>query len=150
MAVCTSSPARACRARVPPHPSTSSSGWAAITRTRLTGRFIVAAPAFPRPWLLAQRPAPQHGAIVCLELEQHDRALSTGHQLPAGGCERAHDGAEHRARRARVAGPIRARDPGRVPHGPAPPVEPAERAGVGARERAHEVVHGTARLAPID
>ncbi len=37
-----------------------------------------------------------------------------------------------------------------MPHGPAAPIEPAERAGVGARERAHEVVHDAARLAPID
>src|SRR2546430_166066 len=88
----------------------------ATMSTRLVGRFIVIAAALPRPGLLTQHRAPQHGAVVRLELEQHDRALATGHQLPAGGFERAHHGAEHRSGRAWVTGPIRARDASRVPH----------------------------------
>src|SRR5207248_9469279 len=76
MAVCTSSPARTCSATVPPHPRTSSSGWAAITRTRLGERVLIdVGPHPPGPQLVAQVAAPQDRASLLLQLEQHDHAL---------------------------------------------------------------------------
>src|SRR5437762_5578793 len=90
MAVCTSSPARTCSATVPPHPRTSSSGWAAITRTRLGERVLIdVGPHPPGPQLVAQVAAPQDRAILLLELEQHDHTfpavflLAAGDHLPA-------------------------------------------------------------------
>src|SRR5882762_4188266 len=85
----TQSPALTWRATVPPQPSSSSSGWAAMTRTRL-GSGIVSPPR-SCPALLAELPSLQHSTVLSLDLEQRDRALATPHGLTAGVRDRAHD-----------------------------------------------------------
>src|SRR5260221_4941431 len=82
----TSSPARACSAAVPPQPSSSSSGCAAITRTRL-----LIGPPLPGPRLLGERAPLEHRAVLGLELEQRDGSLAARHQLAA----RLRDPARH-------------------------------------------------------
>src|SRR2546430_15769266 len=140
-AVCTSSPARACSATVPPHPSTSSSGWAAITRTRLGERVLIdVGPAPPGPQLVAQVPAPQCRAVLLLELEQHDDALAAlfllaaGDHLPARLRDGAHQRTEHGAGFDGSGGAVAAQQERGLPHGPARAVEPAERPRIGTRE----------------
>src|SRR5256885_14042696 len=157
MAVYTSSPARVCSATVPPHPSTSSSGWAAITRTRLGERVLIdAGPYASGPQLVAQVPSPQRRAILLLELEQHDDAfaavflLAAGDHLPARLRDGAHERAEHRAGLDGSRGAVAAQEERGLPHRPARAVEPAERPRVGTRERANEVVDLAARARPVD
>src|SRR6266566_4669763 len=124
MAVCTSSPARA---------------WSA------TG-----------PRLVTQIPTPQDGAVLLLELEQHDEALAAlsfvaaGDHLPACLGHGTHERTEHRPGLDDSSGAVAAQEQRRLPHGPAGPVEPAERPGVGPRERADEVVDLAARAGPVD
>src|SRR5256886_2559593 len=157
MAVCTSSPARVCSATVPPHPNTSSSGWAAITRTRLGERVLIdTGPHATGPQLVTQIPTPQDGAICLLEPDQHDRALppvslpAAGDDLPA--CLRggAYERTQHGPGLDGSRGAVAAQEERGLPHGPASPVEPAERPGVGPRERANEVVDLAARAGPVD
>src|SRR2546429_8620615 len=157
MAVCPSPPARVCSATVPPHPNTSSSGWAAMPRTRLGERVLIdTGPHATGPQLVTQIPTPQDGAVFLLELEQHDHALAAlflvaaGDHLPAclrdGAYERTQHGPGLDGRRGAVA----AQEQRGLPHGPAGPVEPAERPGVGPRERANEVVDLAAGAGPVD
>src|SRR5207237_7920699 len=150
-------PARACSATVPPHPNTSSSGWAAITRTRLGERVLIGTGPHPSgPQLIAQVPAPQDRAVFLLELEQHDHALAAvflvaaGDHLPARLGHGAHQRTEHRPRIDRGGGAVTAEQQPALPNRPAGPVEPAERPGVRPRERANEVVDLAARAGPID
>src|SRR5438270_11256830 len=157
MAVCTSSPARACSATVPPHPSTSSSGWAAITRTRLGERVLIdVGPDPPGPQLVAQVPAPQGRAVLLLELEQHADALATVFLLAAGDhlAARLRDGAHQRTEHGPgfdgSGGAVAAQQERGLPHGPARAVEPAECPRVGTCERANEVVDLAARARPVD
>src|SRR5438552_3746400 len=157
MAVCTSSPARAWSATVPPHPNTSSSGWAAITRTRLGERVLIdTGPHATGPRLVTQIPTPQDGAVLLRELEQHDDALAAlsfvaaGDHLPACLGHGTHERTEHRPGLDDRSSAVAAQEQRRLPHGPAGPVEPAERPGVGPRERADEVVDLAARVAPAD
>src|SRR5207247_6178172 len=86
----TSSPARACSAAVPPQPSSSSSGCAAITRTGL-----LIGPPLPGPWLLGKRSALEHRPVLGFDLEQHHRPVAAGHQLAAGLRDRAHHRTEN-------------------------------------------------------
>src|ERR1043165_4704383 len=137
----TSSPSRAWSAAVPPQPRSSSSGWAAITSTRLA-----IGPPLSGPGLLGQGVTPEHGAVLPFELEQHDGALTARHQLAARFGHRAHHRTEDLARRAGGLGLGQER---RLPDPPAPPIEPAERAGVGTSQRADEVVDRLARLRPV-
>src|SRR2546429_4361987 len=157
MAVCTSSPARVCSATVPPHPNTSSSGWAAITRTRLGERVLIdTGPHATGPQLVTQIPTPQDGAIFLLELEQHDHALApvfllaAGDHLPACLRDGAYERTQHGPGLDGSRGAVAAQEERGLPHGPASPVEPAERPGVGPRERANEVVDLAARAGPVD
>src|SRR5438105_5606465 len=157
IAAYTSLPARACSATVPPHPNTSSSGWAAITRTRLGECVLIGIGPHPSgPQLIAQVPAPQDRAVFLRQLEQHDHALAAvfllaaGDHLPAclwdGAYERTQHGPGLDGRRGAVA----AQEERGLPHGPAGPVEPAEGPGVGPRERANEVVYLAAGPGPVD
>src|SRR5256885_16255757 len=98
MAVYTSSPARVCSATLPPHPNTSSSGWAAITRTRLGERVLIdTRPHATGPQLVTQIPTPQDGAVLLLELEPHHPAFAplfpfaAGDPLPARPRDGPHD-----------------------------------------------------------
>src|SRR5256885_9789144 len=157
MAVCTSSPARTCSATVPPHPSTSSSGWAAITRTRLGERVLIdVGPHPPGPQLVAQVAASQDRAVLLLELEQHDHAfpavflLAAGDHLPARLRDRTHERPQHGPGLDGSRGAVAAQEERGLPHGPAGPVEPAECSRVGPRERANEIVDLTARSGPVD
>src|SRR5437763_9169369 len=157
MAVCTSSPARTCSATVPPHPSTSSSGWAAITRTRLGERVLIdIGPHPPGPQLVAQGAAPQDGAVLLLELEQHDHAfpavflVAAGDHLPARLRDGTHERTQHGPGLDGSRGAVAAQEERALPHGPAGPVEPAERSRIGPGERANEVVDLAARAAPVD
>src|SRR5437879_3817356 len=77
----TVSPADACSPAVPPHPSSSSSGCAAMIRTR-----SAIAPPLPGPRLIAQLAAAQDRAVVVFELQQQDgsgRAVPARHELAA-------------------------------------------------------------------
>src|SRR5689334_2937045 len=157
MAVWTSSPARTCSATVPPHPSTSSSGWAAITRTRLGERVLIdTGPQPAGPQLIAQVAAPQDRAVFLLELEQHDHALAAlflvaaGDHLPACLRDGTHERAQHRAGPDARGRAVAAQEERGLPHGPARSVEPAERPRVRPRERANEVVDLAARVGPVD
>src|SRR2546429_4715858 len=157
MAVCTSSPARTCSATVPPHPSTSSSGWAAITRTRLGERVLVdIGPHPPGPQLVAQGAAPQDGAVLLLELEQHDHAfpavflVAAGDHLPARLRDGTHEGTQHGPGLDGSRGAVAAQEERGLPHSPPGPVEPAERSRVGPGERANEVVDLAARAGAVD
>src|SRR5919197_5686424 len=103
MAIHTASPARAWSATVPPHPNTSSSGWAAMTRTRLGERVCIdTGPGATGPQLVAQVPAPQDRPVLLLELEQHHHAfpaivlLAAGDHLAARLGYRADQRAQHR------------------------------------------------------
>src|SRR5204863_8622521 len=136
---------RVCSATVPPQPRISSSGWAAMTTTASLIRHRPR-PAAPR--LFAQGPAPQHAAVLALDLENHDRALPAGHQLAAGVVFRADHGAEARARLGD--GGVAQRRQRGLPHLQAAALETAEGAGVGAGERADEVVDARAGDAPIE
>src|SRR2546421_8580729 len=157
MAVCTSSPARTCRATVPPHPSTSSSGWAAITRTRLGERVLIdGGPHPPGPQLVAQVAASQDRAVRLLELEQHDHAfpavflLAAGDHLPAGLRDGTHERPQHGPGLDGSRGAVAAQQERGLPRGPAGPVEPAECSRVGPRERANEIVDLAAPSGPAD
>src|SRR5688500_4641214 len=85
----TQSPARACSATVPPHPSNSSSGCAAITSTRL-----FTAPHLARPVQVGERRAMPGAPVLVLELEQHDGTLAAGDGLSACCSHRTHDGTD--------------------------------------------------------
>src|SRR5205823_11031028 len=155
MAVCTSSPARTCSATVPPHPSTSSSGWAAITRTRLGERVLIdIGPHPPGPQLVAQGAAPQDGAVLLLELEQHDHAfppvflVAAGDHLPARLRDGTHERPQHGPGLDGSRGAVAAQEECGLPHGPPGPVEPAERPRVGPGERANAVAALAPRPAP--
>src|SRR2546429_1458064 len=157
MAVCPSPPARVCSASVPPHPNTSSSGWAAITRTRLGERVLIdTGPHATGPQLVTQIPTPQDGAVFLLELEQHDHALAAvfllaaGDHLPACLWDGAYERTQHGPGLDGSRGAVAAQEERGLPHGPASPVEPAERPGVGPRERANEVADLAAGAGPVD
>src|SRR5207302_2496887 len=129
MAVCTSSPARTCSATVPPHPSTSSSGWAAITRTRLGERVLIdIGPHPPGPQLVAQGAAPQDGAVLLLELEQHDHAfppvflVAAGDHLPARLRDGTHSGTQHGLGLDGSRVSVVAQEESGLPHSPSGPV----------------------------
>src|ERR1700682_627565 len=78
----TLSPARTWRATVPPHPSSSSSGWAAMTRTRLGS--VIVSPGRSHPALVAQLPSLQHATVLAFDLEQSNRTVAAPHRRPAG------------------------------------------------------------------
>src|SRR5688572_1685447 len=118
----TVSPRRVCRAIVPPHPSTSSSGCVPITRTRL-----LIAPSLSGPIEVAQCAPPQHRAVLSLQLEQHDRALRARDELPTGLVHRAQHWSEDGTRwgvRPEL------RRPRGLPHPPARSLDRAEGAGI--------------------
>src|SRR5438105_14457240 len=141
----TRAPAAVCLATVPPHPNSSSSGCAAITRT-LAGSGVT--PASPRPRSLAELGSLQDPALVALDLEQHDHPLAALDQLAAGGGHRAHDRADDRARLPGT--PAGGRGRGAVAHGPPPAVEPPEGARVRPRQRAHARVALGVAEGPVD
>src|SRR2546426_5406231 len=143
MTAVTQSPARACSATVPPHPSSSSSGCAATTRIRLG---ISPDPSGPLP--LGEVAPLEDLAVVGLELEQQHGPRATCHELPAGALHRADHRPEHLA--GLPSGPPGVGKEGDLPDAPPPALEPTERTGVGLRQGAHEVVECFAAFRPID
>src|ERR1700736_936091 len=100
----TQSPALTWRATVPPQPSSSSSGWAAMTSTRFESGVI--SPARSRPALLAELPALQHEPVLSLDLQQRDCTLAAPHRLPASCIDSAHDRPDHLSGRSISGSPI--------------------------------------------
>src|SRR5438105_11675743 len=145
------SPAFACRATVPPQPRTSSSGCAAMTRTRLgmDGCFAFGLETQASPELIAEGATTETIASGVFQLEQDHRARAARHELSTGGLHRADDRPEHFTGFRVGDRPAIGRQC-RVPNPPLSAVERAERAGVGARQRADEVVHGGGGTIPID
>src|SRR2546422_3731918 len=107
-------------------------------------------PPSPGPWLLARAGSAEPLAVIRHDLEQRHGAVRARDDLaariPEGTLERPEHGAGGGAgRRSAVA-----RKQGRLPHDPAPAVEPAEGAGVRLGQGAHEVVDGGRVLIPYD
>src|SRR6266446_1473012 len=141
----TLSPACTWRATVPPQPRTSSSGWAAMTRTRFLSSAILPAPS--RPILVAELAARQHAPIVALQLQQCDGTLAAPHRLPAGFLNWAHDRPDDLSW-----WPINPAAFGRKGAGPDPPAlspQPAKGTGIGAGQCPYEVVDATTACRPI-
>src|SRR5207237_8605665 len=120
---------------------TASSGCAAITRMRSGERVLVdTGPHPPGPELITQIPAPQDRAVLLLELEQHDDALTTivlvaaGDHLPARLCHGAHERTEHGPGLDGGGRAVAAQPQCCLPHRPARAVEPAERPRVRSRQ----------------
>src|SRR5918996_2368047 len=81
--VTTRCPRRVCSAMVPPQPSTSSSGCAAMTSASALPASAVM-PDHPLPGLLAQLHALKHAAVGFLQLEKQKRTGAAGDDLTAG------------------------------------------------------------------
>src|SRR6185312_5451024 len=147
MTAVTLSPRRVCSATVPPQPRISSSGWAAMTST--VSDMVRTVPPDPAsPCRLTQRASAEDAPVFGLDFEQRHRALTAGHQLAARFIGRADDGAQAGAR-LRDRQSVERRQRG-APNLPAPALEVPERAGVGPRQRAHEVVDAIAGAMPVD
>src|SRR5262249_11208189 len=130
---------------VPPHPSNSSSGCAAITSTRRSG----IAPHLARPGLFTQGAAMNDVAVVVLQLQRDDRPAATGNHLTARtrlrAIHRPNDLAREANRVVRVAG-----QRGAPPDRPALSVEPPKGTWVRPRQRANEIVDLVAVARPVD
>src|SRR6184192_1023377 len=126
------------------------SGTAGAALLATSGSAIGPLSAGPR--LLAQAGPAEYLAVIRRDFEQCHGAVRARDDLAARVPQGTQQRAEHGARGgagSRRGGPV-ARKQGRLPHGPAPAVEPAERAGVRLRQGAHKVVDGAGGLIPHD
>src|SRR5438132_9579425 len=148
MTMVTGSPARACRASVPPQPRTSSSGCAAIARTPLPRSTMLIVPDLSSPSLFTQFLPLETAAVFALDLQKSNQPAAAGHGLAAGRSNRAHHWTEHLPRPGSDRSLPGAK--GRIPEPPARPVKPAEGAGVRARQGADEIVDRLVVLGPVN